>query len=238
MAKIARARLLSWSYGRVRTVVSTSGFGRAGGRDRYALPTTLWRDSSIGMEQFLAELRERFAHFGLQLHADKTRILEFGRFAGQNRRQRGEGKPETFNFLGFTHICGRTRKGHFTVLRQTMRQRQQARQWAYACVAAVAGHFRYYEVPMNGPALKSFHGVAGRLWWRILRRRGQKHHLPWRRMRRYIQSYLSSLSATALGRCRPRCESDALVAPVRICGGGREQSRSLLQPGRPALKNR
>ena len=78
-------------------------------------------------ERFLAELRERFAHFGLQLHADKTRIVEFGRFAEQNRRQRGKGKPETFNFLGFTHICGRTRKGHFTVLRQTMRQRQQAK---------------------------------------------------------------------------------------------------------------
>ena len=78
-------------------------------------------------ERFLAEPRERFAHFGLQLHADKTRIVEFGRFAEQNRRQRGEGKPETFNFLGFTHICGRTRKGHFTVLRQTMRQRQQAK---------------------------------------------------------------------------------------------------------------
>jgi hypothetical protein len=78
-------------------------------------------------ERVLAELRERFAYFGLQLHADKTRIVEFGRFAEQNRRQRGEGKPETFNFLGFTHICGRTRKGHFTVLRQTMRQRQQAK---------------------------------------------------------------------------------------------------------------
>jgi len=111
-------------------------------------------------EQFLAELRERFAHFGLQLHADKTRIVEFGRFAEQDRRQRGEGKPETFNFLGFTHICGRTRKGHFTVLRQTMRQRQQAKlrglkeelqrrmhtpigeQGAYLR-AVLAGHFRY-----------------------------------------------------------------------------------------------
>ena len=111
-------------------------------------------------EQFLAELRERCAHFGLQLHADKTRIVEFGRFAEQDRRQRGEGKPETFNFLGFTHICGRTRKGHFTVLRQTMRQRQQAKlrglkeelqrrmhtpigeQGAYLR-AVLAGHFRY-----------------------------------------------------------------------------------------------
>ena len=78
-------------------------------------------------ERFLAELRERFAKFGLALHADKTRIVEFGRFAEQNRRKRGGGKPETFNFLGFTHSCGKTRKGRFTVLRQTMRQRWQAK---------------------------------------------------------------------------------------------------------------
>jgi RNA-directed DNA polymerase len=161
-------------------------------------------------ERFLAELRERFAHFGLQLHADKTRIVEFGRFAEQNRRQREEGKPETFNFLGFTHICARTRKGHFTVLRQTIRQRQQAKlralkeelqrrlhtpmgeQGAYLR-AVLAGHFRYYGVPMNGPALSSFYSVTGRLWWRILRRRSQKHHLPWRRMRRHIQRWFPSV---------------------------------------------
>ena len=76
-------------------------------------------------ERLLAELRERFARFGLQLHADKTRIVEFGRYAEHNRRTRGDGKPETFNFLGFTHSCGKTRKGRFTVLRQTMRQRWQ-----------------------------------------------------------------------------------------------------------------
>lgn len=156
-------------------------------------------------ERFLAELRDRFAQFGLQLHADKTRIVEFGRFAEQNRRQRGEGKPETFNFLGFTHICGRTRKGHFTVLRQTMRQRQQAKlralkeelrrrmhtpigeQGTYLR-AVLTGHFRYYGVPMNGPALSSFHEAVGRLWWRTLRRRSQKP-LPWRRLRRHIQHW-------------------------------------------------
>lgn len=160
-------------------------------------------------ERFLAELRERFARFGLQLHADKTRIVEFGRFAEQNRRQRGKGKPETFNFLGFTHICGRTRKGHFTVLRQTMRQRQQAKlralkeelrrrmhtpigeQGAYLR-AVLTGHFRYYGVPMNGPALSSFHGAVGRLWWRTLRRRSQKP-LPWRRLRRYIQRWFPAV---------------------------------------------
>src|SRR5205807_1668297 len=78
-------------------------------------------------ERFLSELRERFARFGLQLHADKTRIVEFGRLAVSNGRERGAGKPETFNFLGFVHWCGKTGKGRFTVLRQTMRKRWQAK---------------------------------------------------------------------------------------------------------------
>jgi RNA-directed DNA polymerase len=154
-------------------------------------------------ERFLAELGERFARFGLALHADKTRIVEFGRFAEQNRRKRGEGKPETFNFLGFTHSCGKTRKGRFTVLRQTMRQRWQARlralrdelrrrmhmpvaeQGAYLR-SVLLGHFRYYGVPMNGPALCSFRLAVGDLWRKVLCRRTQSHHLPWRRMRRFI----------------------------------------------------
>ena len=154
-------------------------------------------------ERFLAELRERFARFGLQLHADKTRIVEFGRYAEQNRRNRGDGKPETFNFLGFTHSCGQTRKGHFTVLRQTMRQRWQAKlralkeelrrrmhtsireQGAYLR-SVLLGHFRYYGVPMNGPALCAFRKAVGYLWRTVLRRRSQGNHLPWRRMKRYI----------------------------------------------------
>jgi hypothetical protein len=78
-------------------------------------------------ERFRTELRERFARFGLALHPDKTRLIEFGRYAARTRRGRGDGKPETFNFLGFTHSCGKTRKGGFTVLRQTMRQRWQAK---------------------------------------------------------------------------------------------------------------
>jgi group II intron reverse transcriptase/maturase len=157
-------------------------------------------------ERFLAELRERFAKFGLALHADKTRIVEFGRFAEQNRRKRGDGKPETFNFLGFTHSCGKTRKGHFTVLRQTMRQRWQAKlrglkeelrrrmhmpvreQGAYLR-SVLLGHFRYYGVPMNGPALRAFRQAVGYLWRTVLRRRSQGNHLPWRRMRRYIKRW-------------------------------------------------
>jgi len=78
-------------------------------------------------ERFLAELRERFAQFGLELHPDKTRLLRFGRFAAQDVAARGAGKPQTFNFLGFTHCCGKTHKGRFTILRLTMRQRWQAK---------------------------------------------------------------------------------------------------------------
>jgi len=154
-------------------------------------------------EQFLAELRERFAKFGLELHPDKTRIIEFGRYAERDRRTRGDGKPETFNFLGFTHSCGKTRKGHFTVLRQTMRQRWQAKlralkgelwqrmhkpvaeQGAYLR-SVLLGHFRYYGVPMNSPALGAFRMAVGFLWRTVLRRRSQGSHLPWHRMERLI----------------------------------------------------
>jgi hypothetical protein len=205
-------------------------------------------------ERFLAELRERFARFGLQLHADKTRIVEFGRYADQNRRNRGDGKSETFNFLGFTHSCGQTRKGHFTVLRQTMRQRWQAKLWALKEAlrrrmhtpireqgaylrSALLGHFRYYGVPMNGPALCAFRRAVGYLWRTVLRRRSQGNHLPWRRIEApycamvSAGSCLSSLSSRALGRLHPRWEPDAVTPPVRICGGGPERSRSLLRLG-------
>ena len=157
--------------------------------------------------QFLAELRDRLGRFGLELHPDKTRLIEFGRFADQNRRGRGDGKPETFNFLGFTHSCAKTRRGRFTVLRQTMRSRWQAKlqevkgelrrrlhvalpeQGAYLH-RVVLGHFRYYGVPMNGPALRAFRAAVGRIWRRVLLRRSQRHSLPWRRMYRYINRWL------------------------------------------------
>jgi group II intron reverse transcriptase/maturase len=158
-------------------------------------------------ERFLAELRERLARFGLELHPDKTRLLEFGRFADRTRRGRGDGKPETFNFLGFTHSCAKTRTGRFTVLRQTMRSRWQAKLTAVKlelrrrlhCPVpeqglylrqVVRGHVQYYGVPMNGPALSAFRTAVGRLWCRVLRRRSQRHALPWHRMRRYINRWL------------------------------------------------
>jgi RNA-directed DNA polymerase len=159
-------------------------------------------------ERFLAELRERFAKFKLELHPDKTRLLEFGPYAAENRRRAGLGKPETFNFLGFTHICGKKRSnGRFTVLRQTIRKRLQAklsavntelrRRWHDPIPkvgawlrSVILGHLQYYGVPMNGPALFTFCFQVGRLWYRALARRSQTGRPTWERMRRLIQRWL------------------------------------------------
>jgi RNA-directed DNA polymerase len=157
--------------------------------------------------QGLHGLRERLAQFGLALHPDKTRLLEFGRYAVANRRARGDGKPETFNFLGFTHSCATTRRNGFTVLRQTMRQRWQAKlravkaelqhrrhqaipeQGAYLR-AVLVGHVRYYGVPMNSPALGAFRGALARLWYGSLGRRSQRGRILAARMKRYVTRWL------------------------------------------------
>lgn len=159
-------------------------------------------------ERFLSELRQRFAKFGLELHADKTRLIEFGSFAAENRNRRGQGKPETFDFLGFTHICAKKRSnGRFTVLRQTMRKRLQAklnalkyelRQRLHDPVPVVGkwlrsvlvGHMRYYGVPMNGNALTLFRYRLVWLWYRALGRRSQKSRTTWERMRRLATRWL------------------------------------------------
>ena len=157
-------------------------------------------------EGFLAELRERFAKFGLELHPEKTRLIEFGRFAEKNRSDRGDGKPPTFNFLGFTHICGKTRKRKFAVLRQTMRKRWQAKlkeigaelrrrlhdpvpeQGAYLR-SVLLGHFHYYGVPRNGPALSAFRNAVAWRWRWYLRRRSQKTRLTMVRWARLVKQW-------------------------------------------------
>jgi len=153
-------------------------------------------------ERFLDEFRARLAQFGLELHPDKTRLIEFGRFAAANRRRRGNGKPETFDFLGFTHSCDQTRKGKFIVLRQTQKKRMRRklkdvkatlRQRLHDPIEAVGayvrsvlqGHYRYYGVPRNGPALTSFRHAVAWLWWRSLRRRSQYHRSHARLRRRF-----------------------------------------------------
>jgi RNA-directed DNA polymerase len=164
-------------------------------------------------ERFLQELRQRFAKFNLELHPAKTRILEFGRFATENRRRRGEGKPETFDFLGFTHSCDRTRKGKFIVLRQTNKKRMRRklkevkahlRRRLHEPISdvgkylrsVVQGHFRYYGVPRNGPALASFRHAVTWLWWRSAQRRTQRHRSKRklrRRFRRWVQRFFPNV---------------------------------------------
>jgi group II intron reverse transcriptase/maturase len=158
-------------------------------------------------EQFLVALKQRFARFGLELHPEKTRLIEFGRFAATNRERRKEGKPETFNFLGFMHCCSKTRTGRFTVRRQTMRKRMQAKLQAIRIElrqrmhepipeqgkylrSVVRGHIQYYGVPFNSSALFAFRQAVGRLWWQVLCRRSQRRNLPWEKMTRYIKGFL------------------------------------------------
>lgn len=175
---------------------------------RFADDIVLGFQSEMDAKRFQDALVERFRQFNLELHPDKTRLLEFGPFAARNRRQRGEGKPETFDFLGFTHICATKRSnGRFTVLRQTIRKRLQAKlaevklalkqrmhvpipeqgQWLRS---VVAGHIRYFGVPMNGPALRLFRFQVGWLWHRALSRRSQNGRVLWTRMRRLIDHWL------------------------------------------------
>ena len=158
-------------------------------------------------ERFRGELEERLKKFNLELHPTKTRLLEFGRFAAERRQERKEGKPETFDFLGFTHICGQSRNGKFTVLRQTIRKRMQAklrevkqelRARMHDPIAAVGawlrsvvgGHIRYYGVPTNSVALNTFRWRVGRYWHRVLCRRSQHGHVSWDRMKRLLQHWL------------------------------------------------
>jgi RNA-directed DNA polymerase len=175
---------------------------------RFADDIVVGFQSKTEADQFRAELTERMKEFNLELHPEKTRLLEFGPYAIDHRQGRGEGKPETFNFLGFTHICVKNRSnGRFTVLRQTIRKRLQTKlnerkaelqrrmhepipeqgKWLRA---VVGGHFRYYVVPMNRPALAVFRFRVGWSWHRSLSRRSQNGRVLWDRMRRLITRWL------------------------------------------------
>jgi len=158
---------------------------------RYADDFVVGFQHESDARRFLEELRERFRQFNLELHADKTRVIEFGRFATETRERRGQGKPQTFNFLGFTHVCDKTRKGAFIVLRRTMAQRMRAKirsireqlwqrlhepveqvgQWLSR---VVSGHYRYYGVPRNLEALGRFRLALYRAWRAILARRSDR----------------------------------------------------------------
>jgi len=164
---------------------------------RYADDAVLGFQHREDAERFLEQLRERLRKFGLELHPDKTRLIEFGRFAAERRKRRGEGKPETFDFLGFTHICGRSHgTGYFTVYRKTIGKRmaaklkeirQELRRRRHASIvetqewlhAVVRGYFQYHALPDNQHRLRSFRGDVLRAWLRQLRRRSQRNRWTW-----------------------------------------------------------
>jgi group II intron reverse transcriptase/maturase len=165
---------------------------------RYADDIILGFQHQAEADRFLENFRERLGKFGLELHPDKTRRIEFGRFAEQNRKRRGEGKPETFDFLGFTHISGKNRLGRFTVRRKTIRKRMRAklreikqqlrermhdpvRQTGQWLKSIVQGHFNYYAVPGNHDSLGVFRDRVLGHWGHTLRRRSQKRPISWKR---------------------------------------------------------
>ncbi len=175
---------------------------------RFADDTVVGFQYESDAKQFHEELKERLRKFGLELHPEKTRLIEFGRYASENRKKRNEGKPETFTFLGFTHICGKTKKnGRFTIWRHTIKKRMQKKvkeikdelkkrmhnsiqdtgQWLKA---VVTGHYRYYGVPGNYEAMNDFRHLIGQRWKQSLRRRSQKANITWEKMGKLIDRWL------------------------------------------------
>jgi RNA-directed DNA polymerase len=167
---------------------------------RYADDLVMGFQHRTEAERFLKEFRERLAKFGLELHPDKTRLIEFGRYAARDRKQRGEGKPETFTFLGFTHFCGqRHKKRTFTVWRITAKKRMVAKLKAIkaelqrrkhdrtTAVGAwlrkvVLGYYQYHAVPGNLDQLRIFKCRVNRLWRSVLVRRSQRAQMRWERI--------------------------------------------------------
>ncbi len=175
---------------------------------RFADDTVVGFQYESDGKQFHEELKERLQKFGLKLHPEKTRLIEFGRYASENRKKRNEGKPDTFTFLGFTHICGKTREnGRFTIWRHTIKKKMQKKlkeikdelkkrmhdsiqttgQWLKA---VVTGHYRYYGVPGNYEAMNDFRHLIGQRWKQSLKRRSQKANITWERMGKLIDRWI------------------------------------------------
>jgi group II intron reverse transcriptase/maturase len=157
--------------------------------------------------RFWTDLAKRFAKFGLELHPEKTRLLEFGRFAADLRKRHGRGKPESFDFLGFTHVCGKSREGEFVLLRLTSRKRVRRKlgevktelrrrlhdpipevgKWLRS---VIQGHLNYYGVPLNYTALSGFRHRVIWHWRRALSRRSHTAHVTWARIHRLARCWL------------------------------------------------
>jgi RNA-directed DNA polymerase len=172
---------------------------------RYADDFVMGFQYEADARKMLADLRERLAVFGLRLHEDKTRLIEFGKLSSERRQARGDRRPETFAFLGFTHYCARSRDGRFVVKRRTDRKRltrklhtvrtEQRRrmhapvsdQHRWLC-SVLRGHYRYYGLPSNWHALDGFYHEVCRGWFRALRRRSQRE-LTWERFNQWLARF-------------------------------------------------
>ena len=174
---------------------------------RYADDIVAGFELETDARRFLDAMRERFEQFGLELHGEKTRLIEFGRFAAERRKRRGQGKPETFTFLGFTFICGKSRSGFYQLQRKTRTDRMRAklleiktqmRKRMHASIpeqgkwlrSVVTGFFAYHAVPTNQRALSAFRHHVVELWRKSLRRRSQKTKLTWERMTELVNDWL------------------------------------------------
>ena len=211
---------------------------------RYADDVVVGFESEDDARRFLAAMRERLGEFTLSLHPEKkTRLIEFGRFAADERERRGLGKPETFNFLGFTFISSKSRHGKFLIRRKSRRDRLWAKlkevkeelrrrmhqsipeQGKWLC-QIVNGYFNYFAVPTNSRSLVAFREGIADLWKRTLQRRSQKASKIWDRMKKLVDDYLPKpLIQHPWPNKRfdvkyPRQEPDARKTHVRICPGG------------------
>jgi group II intron reverse transcriptase/maturase len=207
---------------------------------RYADDAVLGFQSRDDAEKFLNDLRERLQKFGLELHSGKTRLIEFGRFAAENRKRRGERKPESFDVLGFTHICGVKRGSQkFHVQRRTMTKRMRAKLREVKATllrrrhdpvpelgcwlgAVVRGYFNYHAIPGNFGTLEAFRRESVRHWLFALRRRSQRRRMNWQRFRRLIDLWiprpkiLHPYPHDRFYAMHPRQEPCALAAHARI----------------------
>jgi RNA-directed DNA polymerase len=213
---------------------------------RYADDLVVGFEHETDARRFLDEMRERLGKYSLSLHPEKTRLIEFGRHAAANRKRRGLGKPETFSFLGFIFISGKSRRGKFQIKRKSRPDRMRAKlqavkqelrrrmhqliptqgQWLKQ---VVTGYLNYHAVPTNGRALATFRYRVIDLWARTLRRRSQKDHTAWERIRRLANDFLPKprilhpWPEKRFAVRHPRWEPYALIGPVRFCAGGAQQ---------------
>ncbi len=210
---------------------------------RYADDIVVGFDKANDAKRFKRDMRQRLEQFALGLHPEKTRLIEFGRFAAENRARRGLGKPETFNFLGFTHISGRAKDGKFMLRRRTRSDRMRAkvgeikeelrRRWHQSIAEqgqwlrrVVQGFFNYHAVPTNSPAIRSFRTQVIHLWLKALRRRSQKDGTTWVTINRLAKAWLPAprvLHPWPVVRFTAkhlRQEPGARIAHVGICAGG------------------